>query len=84
MMMTAKQAARSIMIRARVVELRRLAERTAQAYREAEQRAKDREALDRTGDIDIPPRHRELGRMLLGMVEPPKPRKLLPPPRNEI
>ena len=49
--------AQSILIHARVIQLRRLAERTAAAYREAA-----------VVDTDLPPRHRELRRMLLGIA----------------
>ena len=67
--MDAREMAQQILARARslraererVGELRQLAERTARDY-EADQRA----------DRDLPPRHRELRRMLLGLPAPPR------------
>jgi hypothetical protein len=58
--MTRAEMVREIRIAARLAALRRLAAETAEAY-------------DQT-DSGLPPRHRELRRMLLG--------RLLPPPRK--
>jgi hypothetical protein len=59
-MMTPKEMAREILIRARVITLRRQAEAAARAYRET--------------DSDLPAEHRRLRMMLLGRLLPP-PRK---------
>jgi hypothetical protein len=71
-----QQLAREIRQAARIAALRKLAEETATAYREAELLAKARELLDRRAadSIDLPPEHRRLRAMLLGRVLPP-PRK---------
>jgi hypothetical protein len=61
-----------IRISARVHSLKELAADTARAYDEAEALAKAREILDRHADSDLPPRHRELRRMLFRMLPQPK------------
>lgn len=75
--MTRQQMKVGILIAARVAALRRLAEDTATAYREAELLAKAREVLDRrAADSELPPEHRRLRAMLLGrLLLPPPPRK---------
>jgi hypothetical protein len=56
-MMTPKELAREILIRARIITLRRQAEAAARAYREV--------------DRDLPAEHRRLRMMLLGRLLPP-------------
>lgn len=60
-----REMAQQIRIGARVCALKQLARDTSKAYQQMEADAADR---------DLPERHRQLRRMLLG--------RLLPPPRN--
>jgi hypothetical protein len=79
------ELALNILIRARIITLRRQAEGAARAYhREAARQ--DREAVDRrAANDDLPPRHRQLRQMLLGIARGDRDAqspKLLPPPRK--